>query len=160
MEYVVLGAGPAGVTAAETLRGLDGGSSITLIGGEPEPPYSRMAIPYLLAGLGAKFRIDQLGTLDNTHPRVQANELRDVAARAYAAQQNAWEALAVFTAAVVVAHLAGADAGTSATASLVFIAARILHPIAYIANQPTLRSVIFFIGFVSCLTLFGSAIRA
>ena len=50
MDYVILGAGPAGVTAAETLRKLDVDSTITLIGGEPEPPYSRMAIPYLLSG--------------------------------------------------------------------------------------------------------------
>ena len=50
MNYVILGAGPAGVTAAETIRGLDRTGSITLIGGEPEPPYSRMAIPYLLHG--------------------------------------------------------------------------------------------------------------
>jgi len=50
MDYVILGAGPAGVTAAETIRGLDKNGRITLIGGEPEPPYSRMAIPYLLHG--------------------------------------------------------------------------------------------------------------
>ncbi len=48
MHHVVLGAGPAGVTACETLRNLDASANITLISGEPEPPYSRMAIPYLL----------------------------------------------------------------------------------------------------------------
>ena len=50
MNYVILGAGPAGVTAAETIRGLDRNGRITMVGGEPEPPYSRMAIPYLLHG--------------------------------------------------------------------------------------------------------------
>ena len=50
MNYVILGAGPAGVTAAETIRSIDRKSGITLVGGEPEPPYSRMAIPYLLHG--------------------------------------------------------------------------------------------------------------
>lgn len=48
MHYVVLGAGPAGVTAAETLRKHDKTAKITLLGGEPEPPYSRMALPYYL----------------------------------------------------------------------------------------------------------------
>jgi len=48
MHHVVIGAGPAGVTACETLRQLDAGARITLIGDEPEPPYSRMAIPYFL----------------------------------------------------------------------------------------------------------------
>ncbi|MEN8196602.1 MAG: FAD-dependent oxidoreductase, partial [Pseudomonadota bacterium] len=49
MKHVILGAGPAGVIAAETLRRADPGGSVTLVGGEAEPPYSRMALPYLLA---------------------------------------------------------------------------------------------------------------
>ena len=48
MRHVIIGAGPAGVVAAETLRGLDSQAEILLIGDEPEPPYSRMAIPYCL----------------------------------------------------------------------------------------------------------------
>ena len=50
MQHVILGAGPAGVTAAETIRATDKSASITMIGSEPEPPYSRMAIPYFLHG--------------------------------------------------------------------------------------------------------------
>ncbi|MEE8533237.1 MAG: FAD-dependent oxidoreductase [Alphaproteobacteria bacterium] len=57
MDYVIIGAGPAGVIAAETLRKADPSGAITLVGDEPEPPYSRMAIPYLLAG-----NIDEEGT--------------------------------------------------------------------------------------------------
>ncbi len=49
MQYIVAGAGPAGVVACETIRKLSPDASITLIGAEPEPPYSRMAIPYLLS---------------------------------------------------------------------------------------------------------------
>ena len=49
MDYVIVGTGPAGVIAAETLRQTDPAGAITLIGGEPEAPYSRMAIPYYLA---------------------------------------------------------------------------------------------------------------
>ena len=50
MRYVVVGAGPAGVIGAETLRRQDASAEITLVGGEDEVPYSRMAIPYLLEG--------------------------------------------------------------------------------------------------------------
>jgi NAD(P)H-nitrite reductase large subunit len=49
MNHIVIGAGPAGVIAAETLRKLDSSSNITVIGDESEVPYSRMALPYLLA---------------------------------------------------------------------------------------------------------------
>ncbi|HCU88552.1 MAG TPA: FAD-dependent oxidoreductase [Gammaproteobacteria bacterium] len=48
MKHVVVGAGPAGVVAAESLRRLQPEANITLVGDENEPPYSRMALPYLL----------------------------------------------------------------------------------------------------------------
>ncbi len=48
MRHLIVGAGPAGVTAAEVLRRVDPTGSVTIIGDEPEPPYSRMAIPYFL----------------------------------------------------------------------------------------------------------------
>lgn len=50
MKHVILGNGPAGVIAAETIRKHAPKDEITLVGDEPEPPYSRMAIPYLLSG--------------------------------------------------------------------------------------------------------------
>lgn len=57
MNHLIIGAGPAGVVAAETLRDLDSSAAITVLGDEPEPPYSRMAIPYLL-----RENIDERGT--------------------------------------------------------------------------------------------------
>ena len=50
MHHVILGAGPAGVIAAETIRKHAPADTITMVGDEQEPPYSRMAIPYLLIG--------------------------------------------------------------------------------------------------------------
>ena len=50
MKHVIIGAGPAGITAAEVLRRLDGEASITVLDGEGELPYARMAIPYMLSG--------------------------------------------------------------------------------------------------------------
>jgi NADPH-dependent 2,4-dienoyl-CoA reductase/sulfur reductase-like enzyme len=57
MKYLILGNGPTGVIAAETLRKADPSGRVLLVGSEPEPPYSRMAIPYLLEG-----NIDESGT--------------------------------------------------------------------------------------------------
>ena len=56
-HHVILGAGPAGVIAAETIRKHAPADTITLVGDEPDAPYSRMAIPYLLIG-----NIDERGT--------------------------------------------------------------------------------------------------
>jgi NAD(P)H-nitrite reductase large subunit len=57
MQHVIIGAGPAGVIAAETLRKVSPDAAITIIGDEKEPPYSRMALPYYLID-----RIDEKGT--------------------------------------------------------------------------------------------------
>lgn len=57
MDCLIVGAGPAGVVAAEYLRKHDASANVTIVGDEPEPPYSRMAIPYYLVK-----RIDEAGT--------------------------------------------------------------------------------------------------
>jgi NADPH-dependent 2,4-dienoyl-CoA reductase/sulfur reductase-like enzyme len=57
MKHLILGNGPAGVVAAETLRRAAPDDDILLVGNEDAPPYSRMAIPYLLEG-----NIDEAGT--------------------------------------------------------------------------------------------------
>jgi NADPH-dependent 2,4-dienoyl-CoA reductase/sulfur reductase-like enzyme len=64
MRHLVIGAGPAGVRAVETLREQDPHASITLVGGEPGLPYARMAIPYILSG-----RIAEDGALQRRDPR-------------------------------------------------------------------------------------------
>ena len=69
MRYVILGAGPAGVVAAETLRAADPDGGITLVSAENEPPYSRMAIPYVLTG--------KIGE-DGTHLRKAPNHYDDM----------------------------------------------------------------------------------
>jgi NAD(P)H-nitrite reductase large subunit len=50
MKHLILGNGPAGVIAAEGIRRLRPSDEIVLVGAEDAPPYSRMAIPYLLVG--------------------------------------------------------------------------------------------------------------
>jgi NAD(P)H-nitrite reductase large subunit len=57
MRHIILGNGPAGVIAAETLRRAAPADEIVLVGNEDAPPYSRMAIPYLL-----EENIDESGT--------------------------------------------------------------------------------------------------
>jgi NAD(P)H-nitrite reductase large subunit len=56
-HHLILGAGPAGVIASETIRKHAPTDTITIVGDEREPPYSRMAIPYLLMG-----DVDERGT--------------------------------------------------------------------------------------------------
>ena len=80
MKHVILGAGPAGVIAAESIRKHAPHDDIVMVGDEPEAPYSRMAIPYLLIG-----NIGEGGThlrhAGNHYARLNINLLRGRAAR-------------------------------------------------------------------------------
>ncbi|MES9948709.1 MAG: FAD/NAD(P)-binding oxidoreductase [Candidatus Thiodiazotropha sp.] len=54
MQHVIIGAGPAGVVAAESIRKFDKSSTVTLVSNESERPYSRLAIPRFLQGVIAE----------------------------------------------------------------------------------------------------------
>lgn len=113
-------------------------------------------LPFPLAFIGSYFKTRQFGTLDNKNPRRQAAQLEGAGARAAAAQANAWEALAVFTAVMVVLHFANPEAAKSSTAanlSRVFVVARLVHPIAYLANVDMLRSAVWMVGMVCAIWL-------
>jgi uncharacterized MAPEG superfamily protein len=111
-------------------------------------------LPIFLAWVGAYYRVQQFGKFDNKHPRSQAAGLEGAGARAVAAQQNAWEALAVFTAGVVALGLRGGDAETATIVALVWLAARVLHAVLYLANLDALRSLVFLVSMVCSLSLF------
>ncbi|TYC58923.1 NAD(P)/FAD-dependent oxidoreductase [Zoogloea oleivorans] len=80
MKHLILGNGPAGVVAAETLRRARLRDEIVMVGSENEPSYSRMAIPYLLEG-----NIDESGTwLRKTPDHFEKLNVRLLAGRAVA----------------------------------------------------------------------------
>ncbi len=48
-HYVILGNSAAGLTAIDAIRERDKTGPITLISKEPDPAYSRVALPYILS---------------------------------------------------------------------------------------------------------------
>ena len=48
MRHLIVGTGPAGLAAMETILALDETAQVSLLGAEP--PYARMVLPYFLAG--------------------------------------------------------------------------------------------------------------
>ncbi len=111
-------------------------------------------LPFVWAFTATAQRKRQFGAIDNHHPRQQQAQQTGLGARALAAQQNAWEALAMFTPAVLVAHLNGATAGQAATAAMLFIAMRIAHGVFYLADLGTLRSLAWTVGAGAVIWLF------
>jgi uncharacterized MAPEG superfamily protein len=114
-------------------------------------------MPIALALAGGYFKTQQFGAIDNKNPRAQAAQLQGTGARVNAAQQNAWEALAMFAPAVLVAHVAGASATWSGVAAVVFVAARVAHAYFYIADIDKARSLAFGVALLCVLWLFGLA---
>ena len=117
-------------------------------------------LPYVWGIIDDRERKKTLGGRDNHHPRVQAQKLEGRAARALGASKNAFEGFPIFAAAVLMCAVAGA-AGTIVTAaSVVWVVVRIVHGLAYIADNPGLRGPMFGLGALSNLVLMGMAIRA
>lgn len=94
------------------------------------------------------------GGFDNANPRDQYTRLEGWGRRAHATHLNTIEAFPPFAAAVIVAHLAGADPTWSARLAIAFIVARFIYPILYIGNIPTARSSVWGVGLLANVGLF------
>lgn len=93
----------------------------------------------------------------NAAPREFLSGLSGFQKRADWAQQNAFEAYPVFAAAVIVAHLAGAEQGRIDLLAMIWIAARLAYGLCYLADWATLRSTVWFVGVGSVVALFFAA---
>ncbi len=118
-------------------------------------------LPYIWAGVSVPFRSKQLGEVDLRQPRLQAADLTEGGAGAWGAQMNQWENLSVFTAATLAAFMQGVDpAGSWATASIIWVIARIAHGAFYVAGIPVLRVAGFVAGIAMSIWIFVMAITA
>ena len=119
-----------------------------------------LLMPYLLAAYGGYYRKKSLGVLDNDNPRAQAAQLDAYGARIYASQQNAWEAATLFSASVLAAKVAGISLSNMLIPCALFVAFRLLHPVAYLKGWATLRSTVSTAGLVCCAWMLVSAAAA
>ncbi|MDQ7990083.1 MAG: MAPEG family protein [Candidatus Dactylopiibacterium sp.] len=117
----------------------------------PTSPYVPVVIaalfPVVLAAVAkAGGAIDGV-RFDNRRPREILASLSGWPRRADAAQQNSWEAFAVFGIGVALALHAGVDASRVAFWGWIFIALRAAFVACYLANLPTPRSLFWVGGF-------------
>lgn len=113
--------------------------------------------PMILAFIGGYLRYKHVDIFDNRHPRDQQAELTGVAARVLAAQKNAWEALIFYSAVTLLAFYSSVNLRELSGAAILFLACRVLHPIFYALDMAVFRSLIFMVGWLSCVYI---AIRA
>ncbi len=95
----------------------------------------------------------QVGLDYSTSPRDQHRPLTGVAGRLERALQNHFEALILFTPAVVVVTLADQSSALSAACAWTYLAARVLYVPAYIFGWVPWRSLIWAVGFLATLVI-------
>lgn len=108
-------------------------------------------MPYIFSVISHYYQQKQLGKIDNRNPREQYAQLQGPGARAVAAQQNSWEALAVYGAALLAS---GLDVKYLAEAAIIVLIGRLLHGVFYLTNLDKLRSLTFIIAVAPCFYLF------
>lgn len=113
-------------------------------------PYSFAVIAKTLGGFRLK---------DNEHPRLFLQNLTGAAARANAAQQNSFESLPIFIAAVLFATYFFVPQNAINVLACMYVIIRVLYGIAYIANLAMFRTVLWTLSFVCCVMLFYFSMR-
>lgn len=110
-------------------------------------------LPQIWAALAKKPLIKE-GSYDNNASRVQLAALQGPPQRAKWAEQNSYETLPAFIAAVLIAHLAGASQGSMDLLAVVYVVARLLYGICYIKDWATPRSLVWMVSFLAIIGLF------
>ena len=80
---------------------------------------------------------------DNRNPRTWWGQQTGWRARANAAQANCFEALPFFIGAVLIAHQLGAVQVRLDILAFVYITLRVIYVVMYIADLPTIRSIVW-----------------
>src|SRR6201996_1075491 len=96
-----------------------------------------------------KFRV-----FDNSKPRDPAFYEDPVAARALGAHQNGIEAFPFFAAAVLLAEFRACPQNLINELAVLFVIVRVAYVFTYIGNRPTLRSILWNIGFAINIAIF------
>lgn len=117
-----------------------------------------MLIPIILALSSIPFRIKQFSAPNLNEPRAQAEKLSGAGARLVAAQKNAWEALILFTVSLFIANANNVAGEEIALACIIFIVARICHPIMYVLGFGTARFLAFFVAVGAVISIVVKAI--
>lgn len=115
-----------------------------------------VVLPQLWGALAKKDLVKN-GTYDNSASRPQLASLQGAAQRAKWAEQNSYETLPAFIAAVIIAHLAGASQGAMDLLAVVYVVARVLYGVCYLKDWATARSLVWVVSFLAIIGLFVAA---
>ena len=96
----------------------------------------------------------RFGRFDNSRPRDPAFYESPLAARALGAHQNGIEAFPFFAAAVLLAEFRACPQNLINELAVLFVIVRVAYVFTYVGNRPTLRSILWSIGFAINIAIF------
>ncbi|NPU11042.1 MAPEG family protein [Bradyrhizobium sp. 83012] len=110
---------------------------------------------YLVTIVPAKWiSVDGAGRYDNARPRNPAFYAGGIRERALGAHQNGIEAFPFFAAAVLLAEFRAAPQNLTDELSVLFVIVRVAYVLTYIGDRPSLRSILWAIGFLITTGIF------
>ncbi|MBL7480469.1 MAPEG family protein [Legionella bononiensis] len=109
-------------------------------------------LPYL-AKIPVGYAMQKAGGYNNNYPREQQAKLEGFGARALAAHQNCFESLAVFSTAALTAIATNHVTSSIQLLAIVYIICRVIYNILYLMDLAALRSTVWFISLVSCISI-------
>jgi uncharacterized MAPEG superfamily protein len=102
----------------------------------------------------APFKVIGFSRFDNAKPRAPGFFEDPLRARALGAHLNGIEAFPFFAAAVLLAEFRAAPQHLIDELAVLFLIVRIAYVFTYLGNRPTLRSILWSIGFAINVTIF------
>lgn len=97
---------------------------------------------------------------DNANPRAWLAQQTGFRARGNAAQQNSFEGLPLFVGAVMVASFTQGPQAIIDQLALTYVLSRVAYIVCYLADRPTLRSLVWTVAMACNIALFVVASRS
>lgn len=114
-------------------------------------------LPYL-AKIPMAVAMHKAGGYNNRYPREQQAKLSGFGARAAAAHQNSFEALAVFSTAALTAIATNHVTSKVEALAIAFIVLRVVYHVVYLMNLATIRSTIWICSYACCVAILSACI--
>ena len=112
-------------------------------------------VPFFAVGY-ARFKLGY----DKSAPRAMLAKLPPYAQRATWAHENAFESMILFAPAALMAYVTQLQSPVALGAAAVYLVARTLYPVFYIADLPAPRSLMFGLANLGTFTLYVLSCRA
>jgi len=119
-------------------------------------------VQFALMSLAANIDLGPVKTMSPRDPQrlggALADQLGVKSGRLFRAFNNHFEALILFTIAVVIVSLGDKNSGTTAACAWTYLGARILYVPAYYFGLAPWRSLIWFVGFLATMAMIAAAL--